>query len=610
MSTFMNATPSISPVKNAAMTVLDVVREEGDRLARDHCGYKYFLSHHGTIGDFVSGRIPYIRRKHRNGCSASYSEFIRVLGKTDDQTYKIFVKWFKRQQICSRSVDPSDAAIRDAWLTFKAGMGEKIKAPGHPGGKVTHAQLVAEGKSHEDISKIFNSRRRKFENMTEGSYRYEMYAELQKMIAQFHIQIYNSGTRASRLSPHIEKHSNSRQPDRPTTFCQAVARMMTLVRLTHKESSADDRNYKTRQIKEQQKVANDKRTTKYNAMKDQMGVDNFNKMKARDQEAKEIKAAAKVSQAGMTSRTAKFVKWRTETPAGQAFDNHPKKAAMSPYVFTIDSITAANAKHLGFTNHHTLAGVLKRCLDNPKMYSNLHVKFSPDPTDATTQLYQHAPIFGRRPPMLRKTRDADTSRTFRVCGLLKHTICHRTEYYIQPSQRNGAPMRGNVYYSLPDEWKDYERWTGFGIMGNPQNSTNMETLFKIVDNNISEVSFVAEGKGYKVGHTSGRAMSFDNIFAGIRRVPTAAAAAAILAEEEKRRRAQVSRAKEAARRLTETRVKEDDRRLREAWKKARRKPRFPPPSDPNTQAKVNLAIKLAQGDIDQATFNTAMGALK
>ncbi len=31
--------------------------------------------------------------------------------------------------------------------------------------------------------------------------------------------------------------------------------------------------------------------------------------------------------------------------------------------------------------------------------------------------------------------------------------------------------------------------------------------------------------------------------------------------------------------------------------------------DPASNAKVNLAIKLAQGDIDQATFNAAMGAL-
>jgi chromatin segregation and condensation protein Rec8/ScpA/Scc1 (kleisin family) len=101
-------------------------------------------------------------------------------------------------------------------------------------------------------------------------------------------------------------------------------------------------------------------------------------------------------------------------------------------------------------------------------------------------------------------------------------------------------------------------------------------------------------------------MSFDNIFAGIRRVPTAAVAAAILAEEEKRRRAQVSRAKEAARRLNEARLKEDDRRLREAWKKARRKKISPVRG---TTAQAKLAEKLANGEIDMDTFNAAMGAL-
>ena len=599
------ATDNTTNTTTPPMTVLDIVREEGERLALDHCGYKYFMSHFGTVGDFKVGRIPYIRRKQRAGSASSYVRLRR--DASEDEVHKFFVKFFKRQQICTKGSDASDELVQEEWIRFKAGVGEKIKGPSRAGGKATYSQLIAEGKSREDIQIIFNTRRlRAQQDMKEGSYRYEMYAELQKMIAQFHIQLYNAGTRASAHSPHIEKHSKGAKPVHPTSFCSAVGRMMTLVRLSHKESGAVERNWKTKQIKEQKKVANDKRTTKYNAIKTQMGVDNFNKMKARDQEAKEVKAAAKVLQAGMTSRTAKFVKWRTETPAGQAFDNHPKKAAMSPYVFTIDSITAANAKHLGFTNHRTLAGVLKRCLDNPKMYSNLHAKFSPDPTDATTQLYQYAPIFGRAPSMLRKTRDADTSRTFRVCGLLKHTICHRTEYYIQPSQRNGAPMRGNVYYSLPDEWKDYEKWIGFGVEGNPQNSTNMETLFKIVDNNISEVSFVAEGKGYKVGYTSGRAMSFDNIFAGIRRVPTAAVAAAILAEEEKRRRAQVSRAKETARRLNEARLKEDDRRLREAWKKARRKKISPVRG---TTAQAKLAEKLANGEIDMDTFNAAMGAL-
>ena len=593
---YMNTTPSVSPRRG---TLLDVVRAEGDRLAHDHCGYRYLISNLGTIGDFQSGRIPHIRRKHRNGCEASYVQ-LRDMGKTDAEISKFFIKFFKRQHICSKGGDASDALVQNEWLRFRTGIGEKIKGPGRSGGKITYLQLVAEGKSHDDIRKIFNTRRRKYDDMVVGSYRYDMYTELQKMLAKFDIQLYNGGTRALDLSAHIEQYSNTPKPDQPTTFCQAVARMMTLVRLSHHENGANERNWKTQQIKEQKKVANDKRTTKYNALKTQMGVDAFNKKKARDQAAKEIKAAENISGAGKSARVAQFVKWRTETPEGKMFDKFPKKRDMSPYAPSVMwRQQFANTKHLGYTSHRTLAGVMRRCLDNPKMYSNIRIKFAPDPTDATSQLYQYAPISGQRPSMLRKTRDADTSRVFRVCGLLK---CNRfaslpIDYYIQPDRPGiGTPMGGNVYYSLPTKWKDFEKWTGFGVVGNPQNSTYMPTLFKIVDTNISEVSFVAEGKGYKVGYTGGRATSFDKIFEGIRRVPTAAAAAAILAEKEKRRCAQESRAKE------------EERRLREAWKVARRKS-IPKPCGRDT-ARAKLAEKLAHGDIDQATFNAAMDALK
>ena len=123
-----------------------------------------------------------------------------------------------------------------------------------------------------------------------------------------------------------------------------------------------------------------------------------------------------------------------------------------------------------------------------------------------------------------------------------------------------------------------------------------------------ELSFVAEGKGYKVGYTGGRAMSFDNIFAGIRRVPTAAAAAALLAEEEKRRRAQFARQEERFRRHAAMNRMRTGNMHQNAFKQF-----FgvgTKQEDPTTKAKVNLAIKLAQGDINQATFNAAMDAFK
>ena len=59
------ATDNTTNTTTSPMTALDIVREEGERLALDHCGYKYFMSHFGTVGDFKVGRIPYIRRKQR-----------------------------------------------------------------------------------------------------------------------------------------------------------------------------------------------------------------------------------------------------------------------------------------------------------------------------------------------------------------------------------------------------------------------------------------------------------------------------------------------------------------------------------------------------------------
>jgi hypothetical protein len=175
-------------------------------------------------------------------------------------------------------------------------------------------------------------------------------------------------------------------------------------------------------------------------------------------------------------------------------------------------------------------------------------------------------------------------------------------------------MRGRVYYSLPAEWKDYEQWTGFGIMGNPQKSTEMETLFKIVDNNITELTFITDGGRYRAAYSNYNPKSADQILEGIVKVPTPAQAAAEAAEVEKKRRA-----KESRKRWQQRREQERQFRTR-SMNRMLGVPDHPQvfgqffgvgtkQEDSTTKAKVNLAIKLAQGDIDQATFNSAMEAL-
>ena len=551
MTSFSNANrvcATISPVKKP-MTLISIIREEGRRLAETHCGFKYLMAWLGTCDDFEAGRIPFIRLK--------------------------------------QSPSLTDVIAR--------------------GGKVTYKHLLKKGLHPDDIEKIFNNNRRKPEDMKEGSYRCKMYGELQKMLANFNPDDYYAGKRASVLSDYVEKHSKGEKPASPTTFCQAVARMMTLMRLAHQESSADERNSKKAADKIAKKVANDKRTTKYNMMKDQMGVDKFNAMKARDQAASAKKAAEKVSQAGMIGRTAKFVEWRTQTPEGKMFDICPRKGYVTPITTAPFAAHGRHTKHLGYTGHDVLAQIVRRCLDNTE-FTGLHIKFAPDPGDASSQLYQYAPLSGQRPALLRNTRDADTARTFRVCGMLKHASSP-PEYYIQPDQQNGLPMRSSVYYSLPPQWKDYEQWTGFGVMGNPQKSTSMETLFKIVDNNITEVTFFAGGARYQVSYSKYTSKSVDQIFNGIVKIPTPAEAAAAAAEVEKKRRAKEARAKEAER---QRRFRQEQMNRMLGGNHRGVFNQFfgvgTKQEDPTTKAKVNLAIKLAQGDIDQTTFNAAMDA--
>ena len=616
MATFMNATPSISPVKGKPMALIDIIREEGRRLAESHCGYKYLMAHIGEYDDFKEGRIRCIGRKDREGVAATYTQ-LRAMGNSDKEIRDMFVRFFTRDYVSNNGcADPPPELVEHEWQAFKnSPHTRKIKSPVRAGGKVTYADLRAEGKSEEQIEKIFNARRRKYEAMETGSYRCKMYEELQKMLANFNASDYHAGKRAPALSDDVEKHSKNRKPTTPTTFCQAVARMMTLVRLAHQESGADERNWKKAAEKVAKKIANNKRCEKYNRIQSQMGVDNFNRMKARDQAAKEKKAAEKVSRAGMTGRTAQFVKWRTEKPEGKKFDVPPTKAYVTP-VIALNSVAPPPIKHLGYTSHKTLAQIVKRCLDNTRKYTDIYIKFTPDPGDATSQVYQYAPIFGQRPAQLRKTRDADTARTFRVCGVLIYRNpegwTSSPEYYIQPDQSNGVPMRGGVYYSLPTEWKDYEQWTGFGVMGNPQKSTNMETLFKIVDNNITELTFITDGGRYRAAYSNYNPKSADQILGGIVKAPTPAQAAAAAAEVEKKRRAKASREKEKRERQRRFRREQMNRMLggekhREVFGQF-----FgvgTKQEDATTKAKVNLAIKLAQGDINQATFNAAMDAL-
>ena len=219
MATFvMNPTPSISPVKNnQSMTLIDIIRAEAQRLAESHCGLKYLMAHLGEIDDFRAGRILNITREDREGVPSNYRELL-AMGNTDEQVREIFVRFFTRDYVSSAGhADPPRELVQGEWLSFKnSPHNRKIKSPTRPGGKVTYAELIAEGKSEEQIEKIFNARRRKYEAMEKGSYRSKMYEELQKMLANFNPdRLLCRKAVASVLSDYVEKHSKGEKPKRP-----------------------------------------------------------------------------------------------------------------------------------------------------------------------------------------------------------------------------------------------------------------------------------------------------------------------------------------------------------------------------------------------------------
>jgi len=270
-----------------------------------------------------------------------------------------------------------------------------------------------------------------------------------------------------------------------------------------------------------------------------------------------------------------------------------------------------SAKNLGYTNSLGLANIVKLCLDNVQTYTNIEITFKPDPNTASSQVYQYAPLFQKRPSLLRQTQDVDLKRPFRVHGILIWNSPVR-EYYIQPNQPNGKPMRGNVYFALPKKYSAYEKWSGFGVIGNPQYATNMETLLKIVDNNIIHVSFFTEGKWYQVGHTRHNPKSVDQIFDSVVKNPTPAEAAAEAAKIEKARRAQQARLRESTRRSAQSRSqrgapfsnRNDHSDLFKMFYGV-----GTPQETLNSKAKAKLAAKLANGEINQDTFQLAMNAL-
>jgi len=331
-------------------------------------------------------------------------------------------------------------------------------------------------------------------------------------------------------------------------------------------------------------------------MKDSMGLAAWNAKKRRDQATSETRKAAEIS--NRPKDVSDFLSWRAGA-AGRKYDTAP----VASWVASLGSRRYAptfvkTTKRLGYTSRATLARLVKKYVRDSKA-SGFEIAFQVDPCDSKTQLFQHVAMDGAVSP-LSKTQEVSSTRTFHISG-----------YYHQggaASPLNSAfyvnldDMRASVYMGLPVKYKAFEAWEGYGVKGNPKMSTSMKVLFKVTPFNIQKFSFVRDGTRYVSEFTGNYGMqhSFVELEAKMTDdLDNAAAQATRLAEEEKRRRAKVAREAERRRK-----PHGDHRDIYNQFFGVGTKQ-----EDPTTKAKVNLAIKLAQGDIDQATFNAAMDAL-
>jgi hypothetical protein len=579
-------------------TVLKIIRVEGENdnpSASHEIGFKYAISVLGTFEDYKKDTIK-IRRKWRGGEEVTFPEMrhyqhIAGTGYTDTEAYKIFSRRLKREYVIKEGEVTPSGYVNAKWEAFKLGSGGKFQMPKFAGGPVTYSELVSEGKTEAEMELLFNKCRRKHIEREEGGLGCAIYNEFQKLIANWDYSKYLGETVCQKFSADLERHSaQQHRPLARTSFCTLVGRMMHLVQLNHRNILAKKHHMAATERKAQKKIANDKRCTKYNTMKEKIGTEEFNAMKARDQAAKETKAAVKV--AAQSDTVSQFLQWRTKTAPGLGFDNAPVASYVRMFLGDKFAKSSHNT-HLGYTNREILAKFVKYCLINrcAKGFSNMLITFKPDATRAETQLYQYAAIKGRGPLQLGKTRDVDCANIFKITGVFEPNISlpwgvPRTNFYVNLDSKVGS-----VYYSLPQKWKAFEQWSGFGVKGNPKCSTSMKTLFKIVDSNIENFSFVKDDNKYSVGFTTNvRALkNVAELLHGVKsKYDTAAAAAALMAEEQKRQRAQSARAAERA--------------------KAMRKKNETPRST-RWCSKAMLAQQLAEGKIDMETFKMAMSAL-
>jgi len=559
----------------AQMSLLDTIREEG---ARPHpsishkIGFKYAISNLGTFEDFKNGHIT-IRLKRRGGEDKYFSELDHCNLSEIKEIFK--ASRSRAWRAAHGGLNPSHDDLEPDFNAFKTGA-FPIKLPTQPGGKITYTELAAEGKSDTEIEKLFHERRRGASeaSLKEGSLRYDIYKEFMKLVTNWKPEYYASEKAAEKFPHYIEMHSNKPRPSTRTSFCCLVGRMMTLVRRCHQREMREGRAILKMEQKKHQQHAWDKQSAKREILKQKMGTAAFNAKKHRDKEASAVRKAKEI--ADKPVRIQRFLEFR-KTPRGRAYDNTMRPAILKHPQY--DNVRAnAPTKHLGHTSRVVFADFIRK---NIHTLSNMKIQFDVDPCDTRSVLFQHVAIAGEGVLNLSNTNDFDTKSNFGVRKTFSITAwyTHGSDVYINLDNR-----RVRCHRKLPKEWAAFERWSGYGIQGNPQVPVSVPTLIKITPYNIATFCFSKNGDKYMIGHTSVAAMQKTLNDLKIKDKYEAAAEKAAAA-------AAAAKAAQAAR-------------------KKYKIMKFPTMNEAsNANLKKMLAQQLAEGTIDMEAFKMGMAAL-
>lgn len=568
-----------------SMTILNTIREEGDRKGvptAHKIGFNYAISILGNFEDFKNGSVV-IRCRHRGGESVYFSELVQK-GHSVTEIKEIFKKWRRKSwNIAHGGLDPTNSDLEAEWDVFLAD-GHKINMPIRAGGKMTYDELRAEGKNEAEIKEIFNARRRKHTDLVEGSLRHEIYTQFMKLVANWKPNTYDEGIAAAKFDGHLEDHSGKKNP-RPsvrTSFCCLVGRMMTLVRCSHRGSMKVRRDFQKKEERAQQETAWNKQSMKREALKQKMGTDAFNAKKHRDKAASAVRKAAEVT--GNAGQELRFLEFR-RSAAGRAYDKTMTSAILRRPRHEYG--TSSLPKSLGFTSRVILADFIR---SNIGKFSNMKIKFDVDPCNIRTTLFQHVAVEGMGVLSLSNTNDFDVvGKTFDITGW--YTDLYGNVYV------NLDNRRVTCHRKLPKEWAAFERWSGYGVVGNPQIAVSMPTLIKIVPHNISFFGFSKDREMYTIGHTnmSGMQKSVMELEGGIKD--------------------KFEKAAEEARAAAATAKKKRGVEARKAWRTMMERKKynmmpFPTANEESKKSlKAMLAQQLAQGSIDMETFKMGMAAL-